>query len=74
LFFYQKIEMPQSSSVTQPTVDQSVSQQYSTTSSPSLTTDFQGLIFEGFNQSNEDITTHDEQGHSKYPVISGLPI
>ena len=61
---YQKIEMPQSSG-TQPVVDQSVSQQYQTTSSPSLTTDFQGLISESFNQPNEDVMVHDEQEHYK---------
>uniref|UniRef100_A0A914MXB8 Mediator of RNA polymerase II transcription subunit 6 n=1 Tax=Meloidogyne incognita TaxID=6306 RepID=A0A914MXB8_MELIC len=50
-----KIEMPQ------PTTDQSNSQ-YQAPSSPALTTDFQGLIFEGLNQSNE-ATMYVEQEH-----------
>jgi len=45
----------------QQTTDQSNSQ-YQTPSSPALTTDFQGLIFEGLNQSNE-ATMYVEQGH-----------
>lgn len=55
-----KIEMPHSSGTHPTTADQSVSQQHQTSSSPSLTTDFQGLLVEGFNQPNE-VTMHDEQ-------------